>query len=128
MLTAVQVYVTILASLPTLPAGLRASVKRNLTEIVELHEGILGELYVAVPHSGCTQPDIATSHASDLRNAPGHKRWISLDSVPEDKGGKPSSRSGPEMTTEPQVAAEVANIFSRRVSQVVYQRRFGNPS
>ncbi|KAJ6445632.1 membrane-associating domain-containing protein [Purpureocillium lavendulum] len=40
-----NVYVTILASLPTLCMGLRASINQNLTEIIELHEEILGDLH-----------------------------------------------------------------------------------
>ncbi|PHH87009.1 hypothetical protein CDD83_9425 [Cordyceps sp. RAO-2017] len=51
-----NVYLTILASLPSMCTGLRSSINKNLTEIVELHEEILGELHRAVPHSEYTQP------------------------------------------------------------------------
>ncbi|KAK6587176.1 hypothetical protein PZA11_000466 [Diplocarpon coronariae] len=41
----INVYVTLLASIPSLSLNLRASINRNLNEIVELHEDLLGEIH-----------------------------------------------------------------------------------
>jgi len=45
-----------MASIPTLSLNLRASINRNLNEIVELHEELLGDVHRVVPHSEYTQP------------------------------------------------------------------------
>ena len=106
-----------LASLPTLPAGLRSSINRNLTDIVELHEEMLGELHRAVPHSEYTQPEAMPQRAL-LAPAPrGHHRWRSLDAVPEDKDGMPWLRDVPGVLADPQTGAEVAKVFSKKVCQ-----------
>src|SRR5687767_6055640 len=84
-----QVYITILASMPTLPAGLRTSINHNLAEIVQLHEEILGDLHRVVPDSEYTQPqvDVPVLLAPTLarRNSWAglgkHRRWRSLDAV-----------------------------------------------
>lgn len=107
-----NVYITILASLPTLSPGLRSSINQNLTEIVELHETLLGDLHRVVPHSEYTQLELPS--IPDKPNL-GHKRWRSLDIVPEDKVGLTWLQAIPGMTAEPQVAAEVAKVFSKRV-------------
>ena len=112
MLMTVQVYVTILVSLPTLPMRLRSSINRNLADIVELHEEILGELHHAVPHSEYTQLEVATPGS---KVATGHHRWRSLDAVPEDNDGMGWLDAVPGMIADPQVAADVARIFSRKV-------------
>ena len=106
-----QVYVTILASLPTTHPELRSSINRNLTDIVELHEEILGELHRVVPNSEYApseRPPVAPH-----RPTTSHHRWHSLDSVPEVKKGQ--SRV-PEMTADPDIGAEVAGVFAKRVS------------
>lgn len=109
-----QVYINILASLPTLPAGLRSSINRNLTDIVELHDEILGELHRVVPYSEYTQVDFPSKALSS--NFHGHRRWRSLGTVPEDKNSSMTwLRDVPGMTTDPRVAAEVARIFSSKV-------------
>ena len=92
--------------------GLRSSINRNLADIVELHEEMLGELHRAVPHSEYTQLDITPS---EKRAAPGHHRWRSLDAVPEDREGLSWLDAVPGMIAEPQVAADVAKIFARKV-------------
>jgi hypothetical protein len=108
-----NVYVTILASLPTLSPGLRSSINQNLTDIVELHETLLGDLHRVVPHSEYTQLDVTPPIGSSSDR--GHKRWRSLDAVPEDKVGLNWLQAIPGMTSEPQVAAEVAKVFSKKV-------------
>jgi hypothetical protein len=111
-----QVYITILASLPSSPAGLRSSVNRNLTDIVELHEEILGELHRAVPDSEYTQLDLPMRRTQSNSSTRGHFRWRSLDAVPEGKDDISCLRDVPGMTAEPSIAAEVSKIFLKRVS------------
>ncbi|KAJ4297152.1 hypothetical protein N0V88_004070 [Collariella sp. IMI 366227] len=120
-----NVYVTILASLPTTPPGLRSSVNRNLTEIVELHEEILGELHRAVPHSEYTQMDIDIPRTKPSRPARGHTRWRSLDAVPEGRGGPSRLTEVPGMVSEPQTAAEVAKIFLKRMNRLFIYEEYG---
>jgi hypothetical protein len=109
-----QVYVTILASLPTTPVGLRSAVNQNLNDIVELHEEMLEELHQAVPDSEHTQPDLPIRRVESNTASCGHRRWKSLDVVPEGRDG--SLRDVPGAMAEPQAAAEVAQIFLKRVS------------
>lgn len=107
-------YVTILASLPSLSTGLRSSINSNLTEIVELHEEILGHLHRAVPHSEYTQMEIPPPATTPGASVLGHRRWKSLGAIPENSLSW--LQNVPGMTAEPQVAAEVAKIFSQKVS------------
>ena len=106
-----QVYVTILASLPTTHPEMRSSINRNLTDIVELHEEILGELHRVVPKSEYApseRPPIAPRQPTTS-----HHRWHSLDSVPENRRGQSQVS---EMTADPDIGAEVAGVFAKRVS------------
>lgn len=106
-----KVYVTLLASVPMLPS-LRASISRNLSEIVELHDELLGDLHRAVPHSEYTQPEYVSSPELEKQ---GHHRWRSLDAVPEYSSDLSWVQKIPGMTAEAQVAAEVAKVFDKRV-------------
>jgi hypothetical protein len=109
-----QVYVTLLASIPTISLSLRLSITQNLSEIVELHEELLGDLHRAVPHSEYNQLDCARPLKSPtIKN---HNRWRSLDAVPEHIGKTSWLETVPGVTAEPKVAAEVANIFGQKVS------------
>ncbi|KAI0125898.1 hypothetical protein BJ170DRAFT_453118 [Xylariales sp. AK1849] len=119
-----NVYVTILACLPSQHPGLRSSINRNLTDIVELHEEILGELHRAVPNSEYTQVEqLSSVHKVPCK--PSHHRWRSLDSVPEDEGGISWLQNVPGMTAEPDVAAEVALIFGRRMHRFFVYEEYG---
>ncbi|KXH45538.1 RhoGEF domain-containing protein [Colletotrichum nymphaeae SA-01] len=119
-----NVYITILASLPTLPPGLRSSINRNLTDIVELHEELLGELHRAVPDSEYTQMEIP----SLPRKPPsrGHQRMRSLDSVPEDDDRAISwLQEVPGMISEAQIAGDVAKVFSRKMNRFFIYEEYG---
>jgi hypothetical protein len=105
-----------LASLPTLPAGLRSSINRNLADIVELHEEMLGDLHRAVPDSEYTQPDTPLQISPPGPALRGHHRWRSLDAVPEDIDGISWLRNVPGVLADPQTGAEVAKVFSKKVS------------
>ncbi|KAI1433737.1 Dbl homology domain-containing protein [Xylaria sp. CBS 124048] len=119
-----NVYVTILASLPPLHHGLRSSINQNLTDIIELHEEILGELHHIVPDSEYSQPDHIVVNPI-LPVDGGHHRWHSLDSVPEDKGGRSWLQSVPSVIAEPSVAAEVAQIFGKKINRFFIYEEYG---
>lgn len=104
---------TLLASIPSLSMNLRASINRNLNDIVELHEEILGDLHRVVPHSEYTLPDYNLPTLSPPSN--GHHRWQSLDAVPENTNSLSWLQKVPGMTAEPNVAAEVARVFGNKV-------------
>lgn len=112
-----QVYITLLASIPSLSLNLRASINRNLNDIVELHEELLGDLHRAVPHSEYTQPTLSASRRPVLS---GHHRWRSLDAVPENVEGTAWLQKIPGMTAEPKVAADVARVFAKKVVYIVW--------
>ncbi|KAH9909409.1 hypothetical protein F4778DRAFT_229966 [Xylariomycetidae sp. FL2044] len=117
-------YVTVLASLPTAHQSLRTSISRNLTDILDLHEEILGELHRAVPDSEYTQPE-RISIANKPPPVKRHHRWRSLDSVPEDRGGNSWLQSIPSVIAEPNVAAQVARIFGKRVNRLFIYEEYG---
>lgn len=96
--------------------GLRSSVNRNLAEIVELHEEILGELHQLVPDSEYTQ--MSLTDLASKPEAPFHRRWRSLGAVPEDGGDMTWLQQIPGMMADPQVGAEVSKLFSNKVSPV----------
>ncbi|RDL36778.1 Uncharacterized protein BP5553_06130 [Venustampulla echinocandica] len=118
-----NVYVTLLASIPTLSPSLRASINQNLNELVELHEELLGELHRVVPYSEYTQVDYRESVLSQPPN--GQIRWGSLDAVPENAREPPWLQKLPGMTAEPKVAADVANVFCRKLSRFFIYEEYG---
>lgn len=104
--------------------GLRSSINRNLTEIVDLHEEILGELHRVVPDAEYMQMDLPRPGVSTARHGypynPGHRRWSSLDAVPEHDKEVTWLQNVPGMLSEPQVAAEVAKVFAKKVWSTTY--------
>ncbi|KAI0019554.1 hypothetical protein F4780DRAFT_441219 [Xylariomycetidae sp. FL0641] len=120
-----NVYVTILAALPTPHPGLRSSINRNLTEIVELHEEILGELHAVVPNSEYTQPEKVTFTSNPPPPSKRHHRLRSLDSVPEVKGGSSWLQGVPSVIAEPAIAAEVARVFGKRMNRFFVYEEYG---
>ncbi|KAL0939286.1 rho guanyl nucleotide exchange factor [Colletotrichum truncatum] len=118
-----NVYITILASLPTLPMGLRSSINRNLTDIVELHEELLGELHRVVPDSEYTQIDFSVPTSNPMIR--GHQRLRSLDSVPEDDKAICWLQDVPGMMLEAQTAGDVAKVFSRKMNRFFIYEEYG---
>lgn len=102
-----------MASIPGLSQSLRASITRNLNEIVELHDELLGNLHRAVPHSEYSQLYYGDQNLP--QRVHGHRRWRSLDSVPEN-GVHTWLQKIPGMTAEPQEAAAVARVFEHKVN------------
>ncbi|KAG8165120.1 hypothetical protein KVR01_005395 [Diaporthe batatas] len=115
-------YVTILVSLPTMPLGLRSSINRNLTDIIELHEEILGELHRAVPYSEYTQLSLRPDPKSHVH---GHSRIRSLDVVPEDNRSMSWLETVPGMVAEPSVVADVAQIFTKKMNRLFVYEEYG---
>ncbi|PKK47957.1 hypothetical protein CI102_8008 [Trichoderma harzianum] len=111
-----NVYVTILAALPSICVGLRSSINQNLTEIVKLHEELLGELHRAVPHSEYTQADATPplTHLPNFDYPYSHRRWSSLGAVPEQNTKARWLLKAPGMLSDPQVAAEVSKAFGKK--------------
>ncbi|KAL6858521.1 Dbl homology domain-containing protein [Trichoderma novae-zelandiae] len=122
-----NVYVTILAALPSICVGLRSSINQNLTEIVKLHEELLGELHRVVPHSEYTQADLAPS----LPPPPNpdylytHRRWSSLGAIPEQNTKARWLLKAPGMLSDPQVAAEVSKVFAKKISRFFIYEEYG---
>lgn len=115
-----NVYTTLLASIPTISMSLRASITRNLTEIVELHEELLGDLHRVVPHSEYTQNDFGNRNPN-----PGHKRWHSLDVVPDKNQDLTWYQRVPGLAAEPSVAADVAKVFGRKMHRFFAYEEYG---
>ncbi|KAM3457901.1 hypothetical protein NHJ6243_007657 [Beauveria neobassiana] len=98
-----NVYVTTFAACPGYDS-LRLAIHQNLTEILRLHDEILGELHRAVPYSEYSYADAQPK---------GHRRWSSVD------------LSRPDMLAEPQTAAQVAKIFSQKVKRFFVYEEYG---
>ncbi|PNP42943.1 hypothetical protein TGAMA5MH_05690 [Trichoderma gamsii] len=124
-----NVYVTILAALPSICVGLRSSINQNLTKIVKLHEELLGELHRAVPNSEYTQinvsPTITPFANPNCLHAHSHKRWSSLGAVPEQNMKARWLLKAPGMLADPQVAAEVAKVFAKKINMLFVYEEYG---
>ncbi|KAL7909681.1 hypothetical protein GGI35DRAFT_493525 [Trichoderma velutinum] len=122
-----NVYVTILAALPSICVGLRSSINQNLTEIVKLHEELLGELHRAVPHSEYTQADLTppSTHLPNFDYPYSHRRWSSLGAVPEQNTKARWLLKAPGMLSDPQVAAEVSKAFGKKISRLFIYEEYG---
>lgn len=109
-------YITLLASIPSLSYNLRASIHRNLNDIVVLHEELLGDLHRIVPHSEYSQlHSTAISPSLPVPKTAGHHRWRSLDVVPKAHSEEEWLHSIPGIMAEPEVAANVAKAFASKV-------------
>lgn len=78
-----------------------------------MHEELLGELHRVVPHSEYTQNDYGHHNPP-----PGHRRWHSLDVVPEKKRDITWYQRVPGLAAEPSVAANVAKVVGHKVSSL----------
>lgn len=122
-----QVYVTLLASIPTISQSLRTSINQNLNDSVELHEELLGNLHRVVPHSEYSQatyprlPTVAVER--------GHRRFRSLEMVPGDPLDLSTLQKVPGMSAEASVAAGVAIVFGQKVkfNRLNFFERSSNP-
>jgi hypothetical protein len=108
-----KVYVTLLASIPTISLNLRTSINQNLNEIVELHEDILGELHRVVPHSEYSQM-IYTQESATLTDQE-LRPWRGITVVLKPTGDFSRLQKLPGMTAEASIAADVARVFGQKV-------------
>lgn len=79
--------------------------------MIDLHEELLGELHRAVPHSEYTQTDLLPGPKSGSA----HRRIRSLNVVPEDDETMSWLETVPGMVAEPNIAADVARVFTNKV-------------
>ncbi|KAF5617184.1 hypothetical protein F52700_12697 [Fusarium sp. NRRL 52700] len=122
----IHTYINLLAALPTLPERLRSSINHNLDQIIQLHEEILGELHRVVPDSEYSQADYliaSSSKSNNLKN--GHRRRSSLDMVSGDQGSLQLLEKEPGVLSDPQVAADAAKIFSKRMHRFFMYQEYG---
>lgn len=124
-------YFTLLASVCALSPHAKSLVRDNLSRLLEMHENILGELHAAIPHSEYSHGHAKETPAVHYR---GHVRWRSADSgitkIRDSRLGRrlrhsvdlaqPPKQNAPGTTTEPRVAARVAEVFERWVSRPMH--------
>jgi hypothetical protein len=104
---------TLLVAIPTLSLNMRSSISKNLGEIIDLHEELLGDLHEVVPNSEYNQDVYA--RIPPLQNHQSHHRWRSLDAVPEHSGKVPDMKKFTGLTADADVASDVAKVFGRKV-------------
>ncbi|KAF5023930.1 hypothetical protein F66182_4010 [Fusarium sp. NRRL 66182] len=109
----INTYINMLAALPTLPERLRSSIHHNLDEILQLHDDILGELHRVVPDSEYTQADHPAMSSKLVNRKNDHRRLSSLDVLPAYQNNLQWLEKEPGISSEPQVAAEVAKVFTK---------------
>ncbi|KAG8416815.1 hypothetical protein J3459_013603 [Metarhizium acridum] len=120
-----NVYVTMLVSLPSLYPGLRQSVNQNLSDILQLHEEFLDELQRAVSHSGVKEFGHVEC-ATGIPEQPLHDRtqaFCRSGGVNVHRGRSIMETS--ELCAEPQVIVEVSKIFERQMSRFFIYKEYG---
>ncbi|KAI9817228.1 MAG: hypothetical protein M1827_001341 [Pycnora praestabilis] len=120
----VNVYFTLLASVPMLSQHTRSLIHRNVTDILQLHEELLSELHRIVPDTDRPQGCIKLP----LVERPGHVRWHSIDIISPAKDSKDmrkdrhsfdqSDKMVEGLVADPKTAAIVARVFDK------FTRRF----
>jgi hypothetical protein len=105
-----------LVAVPAIYPGLRKSVKQNLSDIIQLHKEILGELHRAVSISdykefGTSRSPIKTADQMMRSRMPTHHR--SADVRASDVRSRTLAEA-PEICSEPQVIVEVSKLFERK--------------
>ncbi|KAK8163834.1 hypothetical protein IWX90DRAFT_403474 [Phyllosticta citrichinensis] len=121
-----NVYLTVLASVPSVSPQTRMSIHRNVSQLVQLHEDLLGELHRIIPNSEFTQDDSVFEH----RPRPRHTRWHSIDGLPHRASGiainrrsqrhsldvcKPEEPTPLGVTADTETVAQVARLFDQLV-------------
>jgi len=116
----------LLAPVPSLSLQTRNTICQTVTEIVQLHEELLGELYKAIPNAEYTSDE--TLPAYELPR-PKHMRWHSADVVsirmPRVKLARklrlsldlntPKPQRSDTLVADTKTAASVAKIFNKLV-------------
>ena len=117
----VDIYETLLATLPALTQPTRHSIKRNLMEILELHEDFLGELHRVIPNSEFNSE--TSTHGGDLDV---RRREIVPSTLGKSRVSSSSTHATAEaeekgfgMSASPQIVNEVATVFDRMVRSLL---------
>jgi hypothetical protein len=119
----------LLSSVPSLSSQTRAAVQQNVTQILQLHEDLLGELHKTVPHAEYTQS--AGQESYSITKAK-HIRFHSADITPgrllEAKMsrksrhsleiGRPKDHRPIGLVADTKTAGNVARIFNKYVSTI----------
>ncbi|KAG5944183.1 hypothetical protein E4U53_006923 [Claviceps sorghi] len=120
-----QVYVTMLASLPSSHPGLRRSVNQNLCEILQLHEEILSEVGRAISQSN--DEELGQPSSAQLAKTPLVQHKLSGDSQLVCNGIDQAAHIG-EPTGSlagPLVVAEVSRVFEKKMSRFFIYEEYG---
>lgn len=126
LIDGVQVYFAFLSAVPALSGQTRASIHRNVMDILALHEELLGELHRVVPHSELNQRHSAWRwHTPERGSSRNHITTPPLESA----DGSLSKRKGRHSEGDPRqdrlhqvgvtVAAEVAGNVARVFTDLV---------
>ncbi|KAH8815214.1 hypothetical protein F5884DRAFT_871406 [Xylogone sp. PMI_703] len=119
-----RVYVTLLVSMPALSPNIRSTINQNLNGIIELHDEILEELQLAIPRSKYTQSDYKEKDSTSQSNI--RRRWRSVDVTADSTRQTCWPHQTPDIIAEPNVAAEVAQVFAKRVSRFFVYEEYGS--
>lgn len=120
--------------MPTVSTQIRHSVEQIVTQIVELHDDVLGELYKVIPNAELTQPEPSESSTSSRRRK--HIRWHSADVAIPRSDAAPDARrlrhsfevnrtkdaKVPVITADTATVAKVAKVFNKLVRQIQTSR------
>jgi hypothetical protein len=126
-----QVYTTLLPA-TALPNSIRESIRENLMQLIQLHDGLLGSLYEIIPHS-----EYNHKHAKEppTFQPKTHIRWNSSDGCPgKDRAigrfnstrlkrklrhstdtVRPAREGDVASATDPKTAGTVARLFQKHV-------------
>ncbi|KAI9806399.1 MAG: hypothetical protein M1833_003586 [Piccolia ochrophora] len=128
-----NVYLTLLASMPSLTPQTRSGIQRNIAELLQLHQHLLEQLHRVVPQSD------HDSHKYCPRPSPENRpqgQWSTLDHVSEEVepgGGRyiekrltnPAQAVFCSPTAEPSVAANAARIFDGLMKRFFAYEEYG---
>jgi hypothetical protein len=108
----VNVYHTLLASVPTLTELTRESIRRNLLEILQLHEDLLGELHRVIPNSEynedtSVQPPTTSNGTARTSNVTRQRLSSCYSERTTNTGDEPIT-----LVALPRIVEDVARVFN----------------
>ncbi|KAI9677185.1 MAG: hypothetical protein M1829_002759 [Trizodia sp. TS-e1964] len=135
-----NVYFTYLASITTLPQQACKAIHSNMTEILQLHQDLLEEIYRVVPSPQHSSEQISNAVPGNgdhfLR---GHSRWHSFDGALEQKNEPRRTRvlrRSADLTrqplahpigsiSDPHVAANISKVFDKLMNRFFAYEEYG---
>ncbi|OCL09815.1 hypothetical protein AOQ84DRAFT_375486 [Glonium stellatum] len=129
-------YFMLLSSVPSLSSQTQAAIQQNVTQILQLHEDLLGELHKTVPHAEYTQT--AGQESYPITKAK-HIRFHSADIIPgrllEAKTsrklrhsleiGRPTNHRPIGLVADTRTAGNVAKIFNKYMKRFFAYEEYG---